>query len=277
MPARMKLSSIYATLPHAEKKVADFIMSNPDEAAHMVINEIAEHAGVSVPSVTRLARKLGYSGFLDFRVSLASGSSSIRTEAAQPLADDDPDSLVLQKLMVGHMASIESTLKVLDVNRLSELASKMFDFRRVLWFAVGSCANLASNVSESFCRMGIDSFIISDRSIMRTYAERVTEDDLVVCLTRTGCTQCTLGALETAKKRGATTALITNLINSEGEQFADFFLCTSREDDLYRICGYETGTAMCALLESFMILVGKRRMQDCKLDFGGAMNLYVKQ
>ena len=37
----------------------------------MVINEIAEAAGVSVPSVTRLARRLGYKGFLDFRVALA--------------------------------------------------------------------------------------------------------------------------------------------------------------------------------------------------------------
>ena len=59
MPARMKLSSVYSTLPHAEQKVADFILEDPDRAAHMVINEIARCSGVSVPSVTRLARKLG--------------------------------------------------------------------------------------------------------------------------------------------------------------------------------------------------------------------------
>lgn len=63
MPAKMKIRSAYSTLPTAERKVADFILENPARASLMVINEIAEAAGVSVPSVTRLARKLGYNGF----------------------------------------------------------------------------------------------------------------------------------------------------------------------------------------------------------------------
>ena len=58
MPAKMKIRSAYSTLPTAERKVADFILENPARASLMVINEIAEAAGVSVPSVTRLARKL---------------------------------------------------------------------------------------------------------------------------------------------------------------------------------------------------------------------------
>ena len=71
MPANNKIRSAYVTLPSAERKVADFILDNPDRAMRMVINEIAEAAGVSVPSVTRLARRLGYKGFLDFRVALS--------------------------------------------------------------------------------------------------------------------------------------------------------------------------------------------------------------
>lgn len=76
MPANNKIRSAYVTLPSAERKVADFILDNPDRAMRMVINEIAEAAGVSVPSVTRLARRLGYKGFLDFRVALAGGAAA---------------------------------------------------------------------------------------------------------------------------------------------------------------------------------------------------------
>ena len=64
MPANNKIRSAYVTLPSAERKVADFILDNPDRAMRMVINEIAEAAGVSVPSVTRLARRLGYKGLI---------------------------------------------------------------------------------------------------------------------------------------------------------------------------------------------------------------------
>ena len=59
MPANNKIRSAYGTLPSAERKVADFILDDPERAMRMVINEIAEAAGVSVRSVTRLARRLG--------------------------------------------------------------------------------------------------------------------------------------------------------------------------------------------------------------------------
>ena len=91
MPAKMKIRSAYSTLPTAERKVADFILENQARASLMVINEIAEAAGVSVPSVTRLARKLGYNGFLDFRVALASGSSSIESLKSDPIRPTDND------------------------------------------------------------------------------------------------------------------------------------------------------------------------------------------
>ena len=274
MPARMKLSSVYSTLPPAEKKVADFILANPDEAAHMVINEIAHRAGVSVPSVTRLARKLGYSGFMDFRVSLASGSSSVRSEGILPIANTDSDELLMKKLMIGQMKAIESTLKVLDLTRVSELSDKVFTAKRVIWFAVGSCVQLAVNISDSLCRLGIDSIVMSDRGVMLNYASFADENDLVFAITRSGKTQLTLDCLKAAKDNGATTALITNLVNSPGEPNADYFICTSRQDELYRICGYETGTSICAFLESFLILVERKKGFESRAHFIGTMTSF---
>lgn len=262
MPARMKLSSVYSTLPPAEKKVADFILANPDEATHMVINEIAHHAGVSVPSVTRLARKLGYSGFLDFRVSLASGSSSVKRDQILPITDTDTDEELIQKIMLGHLDSIESTLRVLDKAKVSELTSKMLNARRIVWFGVGRCIQLAVNVSDALCRMGVDSVVVDNREIMPFYATRLKEGDIAFCLTRTGKTEKTLECLRISKQKGASTVLISNLANSPGEPFADYFFCTSRQDDVYRFDGYETGTAMCALLESLTILIG-RKLKTC--------------
>ena len=277
MPARMKLSSVYSTLPQAERKVADFILANPEEAAHMVINEIAHHAGVSVPSVTRLARKLGYSGFMDFRVSLASGMSAINKENTSPITDSDDDAEAFNKLMIGQMTAIESTLKVIDTDKVVELANRIPKFKRVSWFCVGSCSQLATNVSYGFCRLGINSVVFNDREIMQTYAEHAKSDDLVIAITRTGRTQRTLNCLKKAKANGATTVLITNLLNSTGEQWADYFFCTSRHDDLYRICGYETGTAICALLESLMILVGRKKRLEKNMPFWGSMGFDPEQ
>ena len=259
MPARMKLSSVYSTLPPAEKKVADFILANPDEAAHMVINEIAHKSGVSVPSVTRLARKLGYSGFMDFRVSLASGASSSESMDTKPIRSTDTDEELFRKLLMGHISAISSTLRVMDLKSIKELAEKAVSMKRVVWFSVGSCVQLAKNVSDGFCRLGIDSVVIENRGVMANYAACLGPSDLVFAITRTGKTQLTLECLRIAKEHGAVTALITNLVNSPGEEYADHFICASRQDELYRVCGYETGTSICAILESFLILVERKK------------------
>lgn len=267
MPARMKLSSVYSTLPPAERKVADFILANPDEAAHMVINEIAHQAGVSVPSVTRLARKLGYSGFMDFRVSLASGTSSINREDSLPISRDDNDEQLTKKIMIGHMSAIESTLRVLDYSKFSGLADLIFEAKRIVWFGIGNAIEVAAVSSNSLCRLGIDSVVINDRAIMRSYAKFLKPGDIAIAVTRTGKTAKTLEALRTAKASGATTVLITNLVNSPGEPFADYFVCASRQDELYRICGYETCTSICALLETLVTLIIKKRGFDSKAQF----------
>ena len=271
MPARMKLSSVYSTLPPAERKVADFILANPDEASHMVINEIARKAGVSVPSVTRLARKLGYSGFMDFRVSLASGSATVNSDNVLPISSVDSDAELIKKLMIGHIRAVESTLKVLDTEKFAEFANKIITANRVVWFGVGGCTNLACSLSNLLCYMGIDSIVINNRYIIKRYAKKLGKNDVAAFLSRTGKTQVTLDALASAKEAGATTAFFTNLINSSGEDNADYFFCTSRQDDLYRVCGYETSTAMCALLESLLIVIGRRLRIEANLDLESSM------
>ena len=267
MPARMKLSSVYSTLPPAERKVADFILANPDAAAHMVINEIAHHAGVSVPSVTRLARKLGYDGFMDFRVSLASSTSAIRTDYGQPISSADPDDVMIRKIMTGHMSALDSTMRVLDTQKFSELASEVLTCRRVVWPGTGNCVDLANTFSDSFCRIGVDSVVVGGRGIMHKYAACTKEGDLVFALTRTGKTQRTIDGLRIAKEHGAKTVLITNLVNSPGEQYADYCFCTSRQDELYRICGYETITSFCALLETLLTIVERKKGFSSKAHF----------
>ena len=267
MSARVKLSSVYSTLPSAEKKVADFILADPEAAAHLVINDIAERANVSIPSVTRLARKLGYSSFMDFRVALANGGSSVSSEKYEPILSTDTDEQLVKKLMVGQIRAIEATLESLDCVKLAEIAEKLNSCRRVVWFAVDYSCLLASGISELLCRMGIDSIAVRPSCVMANYAKKLGKDDLAFAITRTGKTLHTLEGLRIAKNNGATTVLMTNLANSPGEKLTDYFICTSRLDELYRVCGFETSTSMQAVLETLITLIAKKRGFGSRSEF----------
>ena len=52
----------YDEIFKAEKKVADFILKNPEVAVNANVSELANYSGVSDATVIRLCKHLGYSG-----------------------------------------------------------------------------------------------------------------------------------------------------------------------------------------------------------------------
>ena len=63
------------------QKLADYILSQPDETRHLSSQQLAAEAGVSQSSVVKFAQKLGFKGFpaLKLALSEALASSRIRT------------------------------------------------------------------------------------------------------------------------------------------------------------------------------------------------------
>lgn len=67
---QVRLKEIYHELPEALRRIADALMSDPLLGALWGIEEMAERAGVSVGTVMRFSKRLGYRGFSDFRDAL---------------------------------------------------------------------------------------------------------------------------------------------------------------------------------------------------------------
>ena len=110
MPARTKIIAAYPSLSPAERQAADFILSDPDAVPHLSIKQIAARAGVSMPTVTRLVRRAGYSGFTELRIALAGSFTKNK-----PVASGDDDGEFFSKLMLGQMRSVEAALKAADL------------------------------------------------------------------------------------------------------------------------------------------------------------------
>ena len=53
----VKIRSLYASLPAAERNVADYILQNPERAPHRSVHDFARAGIVSVASVSRFVRK----------------------------------------------------------------------------------------------------------------------------------------------------------------------------------------------------------------------------
>ena len=71
-----KITLYYSQMTKAEKKVADFVLSSPQEALASTITDLSKHCGVGETSVFRFCRTLEIKGYQDFKLSLAVSTSS---------------------------------------------------------------------------------------------------------------------------------------------------------------------------------------------------------
>ena len=66
------IRSCYSEMFQAEKKVADYILKHPEEVVELNIAELAKRSETSDATVIRMCRHVGYSGFYQMKISLAS-------------------------------------------------------------------------------------------------------------------------------------------------------------------------------------------------------------
>ena len=61
----------YKKLSLSERKIADFIVKNPYKTVDCNVAELAKLSGVSDATVVRMCHHIGYTGYYQFRITLA--------------------------------------------------------------------------------------------------------------------------------------------------------------------------------------------------------------
>ena len=70
-PVLYVIRNNYRKIYAAEKKVADYVLQNPQDAINANVSELAKNSGVSDATVIRMCHHLGYKGYYQFRLLLA--------------------------------------------------------------------------------------------------------------------------------------------------------------------------------------------------------------
>lgn len=63
MSSLLRIRQLYPTLAQNDRKLADFLLTNPEQARHLSSQKLAQETGVSQSAVVKFAQKLGYKGF----------------------------------------------------------------------------------------------------------------------------------------------------------------------------------------------------------------------
>ena len=67
MSVRDRIIDAIGQLPPAERRVAEVVVDDPKAVAFGTVAEVATRSGSSGPSVVRLARRIGFAGFVELQ------------------------------------------------------------------------------------------------------------------------------------------------------------------------------------------------------------------
>ena len=250
------------------RAVAEALLADPLRAGTVSITAIAQIAGASPASVSRLAARLGYEGFPALRSAIALDNGRTRQsgwerDIGTAVSPDDPARLVLDTLAGTAARSLREAADLLDVERFEEAAARIATAERVHLYGDWGDSIALRELQMRLMRIGVAAwFHEAGHNTLHLVAATLTARDAVVVLGRSGRDEQAVEFLRDAAAAGATTIALHGDADSPIAAEAELALYTGvRNGTVWT--QYYAGRVSDVLATSFLwLLVAQRRSAD---------------
>lgn len=229
-----KIKNMYNTLSSSEKRVADYVLLNGYSVSTMTLANLSREIGVSEPTIIRFVKRIGFSGFSEFKMGLMKdwGRESVTENSNSELLielhinGNEKMEDIPSKMIGMTIKALEDTLKITDLDNYKR-AIKMIKTSNIIdIYGVGNSGSIASDIMNKLLRIGLNCRAYSDNHLQQICASHLTKKDLAIAVSHSGSTMDTVNALKIAKESGAKTIALTNFKASAISKYADITLYT---------------------------------------------------
>ena len=157
-----RIKTYQSQMPATMGKIAAVLIDDPKAPLNLSITELAERAGTSAASVTRFCRMIGYAGYVEMRVGIATdvGRSTAReswaTEIGREFGPDDTPELLLARLIGSHTRSLREATSAIDLEVITDVSRRIARSHQVDVYGVGGSAMLAEELQGRLYRLSTD-------------------------------------------------------------------------------------------------------------------------
>ena len=140
LPVKDRLHDHAATLTPAERQLSDILLRDYPVGGLQSITRVAEAAGVSTPTVIRLARKLGFEGFPELQAAMreeASEQFKTPIRKREGWGDAKPGSAAFKAFAEAVFDNLSRTIDRLQPGTFDAIAGVLADRQRTLFLSGG--------------------------------------------------------------------------------------------------------------------------------------------
>lgn len=145
----VRLQSLLPSLQGVERKSAAYILENSSFAVTLPIAQLAQNAGVSESSIIRLCKRLGYSGFASFKLSLAASLTAAgQSQTLDDLTIDQGETTpahVMTRVFEQTRQALEQTMLILSPEQFAQAIDLLQSAASITFLGIGTSAPIAQD------------------------------------------------------------------------------------------------------------------------------------
>jgi RpiR family transcriptional regulator, carbohydrate utilization regulator len=229
-----KLDGEGLSFSKSDKKLAEYVATCPQDVIHLSIVELAKRVKVSEPTVNRFSRKLGCTGFPDFKMQLAQEISSSGRLYVENVDASDDTTLVMQKIMNAIQTSVSSIVENTNPGDIDTAADMLSSCKSISLFGLGASGPVALDAQHKFLRFGLPVVAHTDFINQRMICAMLSPADVVIIISYTGRTKALVECARLANAKGVPVIGLTRKGSPLGK-YCDVVLnaVTQEDTDLF--------------------------------------------
>lgn len=214
-------------LPTSERKIAQFILENPQSILHSTVNDIGLQANTSGAAVIRLCKSLGLNGFQDLKVRIAGDLVKPVEQGYRDIEPGESFFSIVQKTTSNSIQSIRDSEEIINYEELERAVQTLSSAQNIHFFGIGASQIIAVDAQQKFLRIHKNATAFTDTHLVATLIANATKEDVVFGISHSGETAEVMKVMSLAKERGIKTISLTKYGQSSVSSLADIKLFTA--------------------------------------------------
>lgn len=273
-----KMKEMQSELTAKEKKISKYILQHLDKIVYMNTYQIADKCKVSQASVVRFAKKLGYSGFPEFKISF--GRDMGRRDVEEKInfiyediqETDELDDLI-KKIAYANSNIIQDTYSILDTNTVKEAVEIIKNARKIFILGAGYSGIVAKDFHYKLGELGMNSICEADYHIQLASISTLNESDVIFVISQGGKTVDIYNLVKEAKKRKAKIISVTQMSSNPIRDLADIKISTIMEKNNFRSTALSSRIAQLTIIDIIYVALITENKELAEKYIGDALKL----
>ncbi|MDV7714441.1 MurR/RpiR family transcriptional regulator [Oenococcus oeni] len=250
-----RIENIYPSLGNSSKKIADYLTQSQVEIP-VSIRKLSDSSQVSVATISRFIRQLGYQNYSEFKWNFAN-QMNIKDFSDVAITEGDSPMIIAKKTLDENIATLNGTFELMQDSDLRKARDLIVNANKLAFFGLGGSNIVALDAYHKFLRVPLTLVHDSEYHLALMQATRLSKNDCAIVISHTGTDVDTLAIAQALQENQVPMIIITSFPKSPLAAFGEVKFFSISEDFQYRSEALISLTSQIAINDCLYMLVAQ--------------------